>query len=213
MLGQVKSYLMGQETESEQLVLSAKASAETPAPFYLNVSVMQNKVYEAYKFKSKHNYVFDANRHYQTIINNAEFEMLEVSMNAELKRCLKIFNKQTAYHICHDRLQRQELNEKWFQISTEYHRGERGVLTDGEIHQGQSSGYQLIRGSYNFASQWNTYMSENRLIVEDITEKIEIPRSYEENHEMQGPHIPYESLIQNAFPGTYVQPIQSLSGP
>lgn len=199
--------------ESDQLVISAKASAETPAPFYLNVSVMQNKVYEAYQFQSKHNYVFDANRHYQTIINNAEFEMLEVSMNAEVQRCVKIFNNEIVYHVCYDRLQRQDLNEKWFQISTEYHQGARGVITDGELHQGQSSGYQLIRGSYNFASQWNTYMAENRLIVEDITEKIEIPRSYEENEEMQGQNIPYESLIQNAFPGTYVQPIQSLSGP
>jgi hypothetical protein len=199
--------------ESDQLVLSAKASAETPAPFYLNVSVMKNKVYEAYEFQSKNNYVFDANRHYQTIINNAEFEMLEVKLNAEVKRCVKIFNPEYVYHICYDRLQRQDVTEKWFQISTEYHQGARGVITDGEIHQGQSSGYQLIRGSYNFASQWNTYMGENRLVVEDITEKIEIPRSYEENPEMQGQNIPYESLIQNAFPGTYVQPIQSLSGP
>lgn len=199
--------------EADQLVVSHKASAETPAPFYLNVSIMKNKVYEAYEFQTKHNYLFDANRHYQTIINNAEYEMLVVSFNAEIKRCLKLFNNDYAYHICYEQNHRQELTEKWFQISTEYHQGDRGIITDGEIHQGQSSGYQLIRGSFNFASQWNTYMQENRLMVEDITEKIEIPRSYDENDEFSGQDIPYESLIQNAFPGTYIQPIQSSSGP
>lgn len=198
--------------ESDQLMLSYKASAETPAPFYLNVSVTKNKIYEAYQFQTKHNYLFDANRHYQTIINNAEYEMLEVSFNVEVQRCVKIFNNDYAYHICYEGSHRQELSEKWFQISTEYHQGERGIITDGEIHQGQSSGYQLIRGSFNFASQWNTYMQENRLLVEDITEKIEIPRSYDGNTEFEGQDIPYESLIQNAFPGTYIQPTQSSDG-
>ena len=159
-----------------------------------------------------YNYLFDANRHYQTIINNAEYEMLEIKFNAEVKRCVKIFSVDEAYHICLDSLHRQDITEKWFQISTEYHQGERGIITDGEMHQGQSSGYQLIRGSYNFASQWNTYMQENRLMVEDITEKIEIPRNFESNIEFQGQEdIPYESLIQNAFPGVYIQPIQSLN--
>lgn len=198
--------------EADQLVLSAKISAESPAPFYLNMSMMKNKVYEAYEFQSKHNYLFDANRHYQTIINNAEYEMLEVQFNAEVKKCVKIFNERSAYHICYPNTSRQDITEKWFQISTEYHQGERGIITDGEIHQGQSSGYQLIRGSFNFASQWNTYMSENRLMVEDITEKIEIPRDFESNDEFAGQeNIPYESLIQNAFPGVYIQPIQSLN--
>ncbi|MGB0452136.1 MAG: hypothetical protein ACPGJV_00365 [Bacteriovoracaceae bacterium] len=205
------------ERDAERLNFEGKVAMESPSPFFFNYAVSRSTSYETYQAKSKANYFNDAHRSYTTLVSQAEFEWIELEFFAKIKNCVKAESKNYLYYICESKNHKpyyrtKKVREKWYQINNKTNLSQRQTLTNGEAEAGDGGslfGFQLIRGAYNFALQWSHYMDENKhLEVEDVTDKIKIPRDLHEDLKLMEGEIPQESLIQNAFPGVFITPVR-----